>query len=166
MVWRRGVGNVMFGEVTVMHYVRSGFTLLELLIVIAVVAVLGAVFVPNLVSSRKAANYLAAAVMLRNLSADLLLCATDNGDFPPDAGPNAAPAGCAGLDWPAPDEVPFGSTIDFENWTVGTGRWVGLTFYGAANNRAGIPVYTDLGPGFVRHEVGNNTTFSLALEVP
>lgn len=148
------------------HRVRSGFTLLELLFVIAVVALLGAVLAPNLLSSRKAANYLAASVTLHNLSAELLLRAMDNSDFPADAGANTPPAGCAGIDWPTPDEVPFGSSIDYENWSVGGGRWVGLTFYGAENNRAGIPVHTDLGPGFVRREVGNNVTFSLALEVP
>ena len=149
-----------------MRHASSGFTLLELLIVIAVVALLGAVLTPNLLSSRKAASYLAAATMLRNLSAELLLCATDNGDFPPDAGANAAPAGCPGVSWPTPDEVPFGSTIDFENWSVNGGRWVGLTFYGAENNRAGIPTHADLGPGFIRREVRGNITFSLALEAP
>jgi prepilin-type N-terminal cleavage/methylation domain-containing protein len=47
---------------------NSGFTLLELMIVIAVIAVIAAIAIPNLVSARQTANERAAMATLRSIS--------------------------------------------------------------------------------------------------
>ena len=144
---------------------RHGFTLLELLIVIAIIGILSAVLMPNLLQARKRANYTAAAMLMKSLSTEIIACSISgnfaDGGFPADVGPNRAPAGCPDLDWPSRDEVPFGTTLDYENWDLGGGRrWIGLTFWGADNNRH-ISPNSDLGASLVFHDNGSNINISL-----
>lgn len=145
---------------------RSGLTLLELLIVVALLGILAAVSFAGLLNARKEAQYAAATLLVNNLAQELAICLVNNGDFPADALPNTAPSGCPNLNWPSQDKIPFKSTVDYENWSVNGKRWIGITFWGEANNRSGIPAYSDLGSGFRRHKTATNLTFSLALETP
>ena len=145
---------------------RSGLTLLELLIIVAILGILAAVSLVGLINARKEAQYATATLLMNNLAQELTQCLIDAGDFPADVGPNTAPAGCPNIVWPSQDRVPFNSSMDYENWAVNGKRWIGITFWGEANNRAGIPTFSNLGSGFQRHKTANNMTFSLALEVP
>jgi len=145
---------------------RSGLTLLELLIVVAILGILAVVAFAGLLNTRKQAQYAAATMLLNNLAQELTICLIDNGDFPADTTPNRPPAECPDMTWPSQNDIPFNSTIDYENWVVDGNRWIGITFWGEANNRAGIPSFSNLGSGFKRHKTASNLTFSLALETP
>lgn len=149
---------------------RHGFTLLELLIVIAIIGVLAAVLTPNLMNARRAASYKAGAALIRNLGTQIAACALENdlagnGGYPADVGPGQPPPGCPDVDWPTSADIPFRTTIDYENWELGGTRWIGVTFWGEKNVRNGGS-NTDLGPGLQEHHGGGNITLSFALVTP
>jgi prepilin-type N-terminal cleavage/methylation domain-containing protein len=62
---------------------RKGFTLIELLVVIAIIAILAAVLLPVLTSSRESAWRVACANNLKEIGTGVNVYTTDNGDFMP-----------------------------------------------------------------------------------
>ena len=153
------------GAVTITK-VERGFTLIELITVIAIVGVLFTVLIPNLVRAHERALYASAVSTLHNLGTHISSCASDYNfeSFPTDIGAGARPTECLNFTWPTGSDVPFNSTFDYENWDLGSGdRWIGITFYGKNNSRASIPFNTDLGPGLQEHGSGDDKAYSFAL---
>ena len=64
---------------------RKGFTLVEIMIVVAIIALLAAIAIPNLLSAKRTANDAAAKATVRSLSTAAEVYATaNNGAYPAD----------------------------------------------------------------------------------
>ncbi|MDP3041231.1 MAG: prepilin-type N-terminal cleavage/methylation domain-containing protein [Candidatus Omnitrophota bacterium] len=64
---------------------RKGFTLVEIMIVVAIIALLAAIAIPNLMSAKRTANTAAAKANIRALSTAAEVYATGhNGNYPGD----------------------------------------------------------------------------------
>ena len=64
---------------------RKGFTLVEIMIVVAIIALLAAIAIPNLLSAKRTANTAAAKANIRALSTAAEVYATGhNGSYPAD----------------------------------------------------------------------------------
>src|SRR5205809_6547016 len=94
---------------------RGGFTIVELLVVVALLAVAVAIFTPSLCRSRETANRVKCASNLRQIGQALSLYANDNkgalprmrfvADAPPTWGTGASAATPFADDGPAPNDV-------------------------------------------------------------
>ncbi|MGC8742174.1 MAG: type II secretion system protein [Candidatus Sumerlaeaceae bacterium] len=66
------------------HAGKKGFTLIELLIVVAIIAILAAIAVPNFLEAQVRAKVSRAKADIRSLATALESYAVDNNNFPPD----------------------------------------------------------------------------------
>lgn len=62
----------------------AGFTLLELMIVIAIIGILSAIAIPNFMSYREKAKYTKTLLDMRTIEKEIIAFSIDNGRFPND----------------------------------------------------------------------------------
>src|SRR5688572_10315766 len=79
----RAVANVC-KEVTIMSNRSSAFTLIELLIVVAIIAILAAIAVPNFLEAQTRAKVSRVKADMRSVGTALQAYAVDHNHYPPD----------------------------------------------------------------------------------
>ena len=89
---------VTFKEQIEMRNKQKGFSLIELLIVVAIILIIAAIAIPNLLRSKMAANEASAVGSLRTLNTASVSFSTTYGNYPTaltDLGPSTSPTSTA-----------------------------------------------------------------------
>jgi len=77
---------------------QKGFSLIELLIVVAIILIIAAIAIPNLLRSKIAANEASAVGTIRTINTASVMYSTTYGSYPPaltDLGPSTSPTSTA-----------------------------------------------------------------------
>jgi prepilin-type N-terminal cleavage/methylation domain-containing protein len=97
---------------------QEGFSLIELLIVVAIILIIAAIAIPNLLRSKIAANEASAVGTIRTVNTAAVMYSTTYGNYPPaltDLGPSTSPTSTAAdlVDTPVASGVKSGYKFSY-----------------------------------------------------
>ena len=166
---------------------NRGFTLVEIMIVVAIIALLAAIAIPNVLRGRTTANETAVIGNMRALISSLEMERSVNNVYPLDIAANtwlarmygagAVPAACAALIAPDPDFGPpsfcvtmLTSPVQGFNYTYAVGAAAGQTYtilavpvtVGTTGTRSFVADQT----GLIRHCTGTGTAAAMTDGTP
>lgn len=133
------------------HAVKAGYTLTEMLVVIAVIGLIAAFIAPNLLGQLARARVKATELQLKNLSAAVTMYRDDTGSYPSEVDGLAAlvdePAGVEGWTGPYQDDAtqlsdPWGRALIYD-LDEEAGRY-SITSFGADGREGGRGVDRDI----------------------
>ncbi|HZQ93242.1 MAG TPA: type II secretion system protein [Terriglobales bacterium] len=159
---------------------QRGFSLIELLIVVAVILVIAAIAIPNMLRAHMAANEASAVASIRALgTAETTYANTypeygftcNIGDMGPPAGSGLATSNAAGLiDAGLASGYKAGYTFAFTNCVAGGSSTVNATFQSTATpvsiGQSGVRAFCSDQGGAVRYDAGGSSSTCLGSGSP
>ena len=111
---------------------QKGFSLIELLIVVAIILIIAAIAIPNLLRSKMAANQASAVASLRTLNTSTVLYYTNYGVYP------------TAISQLGPSATPSSTAADMIDSVLATGTKSGYNFtWGAATSTVSYSIQAD-----------------------
>jgi type IV pilus assembly protein PilA len=114
---------------------QKGFSLIELLIVVAVILIIAAIAIPNLLRAKMAANEASAVGSLRTINTSSVVYSTNYGGYPPTLVSLSGPSG----------GTPTSSSAELIDTVLASGAKSGYSFSyttGATDSSGNILAYT------------------------